>query len=252
MSAKNIHRLETRAKMSAYIAGMIIYKFDIEGTEPDLHISYDSADPESFQRIKSFIERNEKFNDTQKKHFCKCIDYLKDCDLPLDKYASTHIVNSSANGVKHYVEMINSNYHDNDSKPQRLYINYNPIFFRDDIDLYIGTTGNNNSDSPGARNTYAGNQLYRVPVPAPRSSSLLNLTTINFIAYVLLDIKYNDRNAVNKLVKAPFSSFFGIIFDCMIYSIIGNLGANMMYPYSAWILNGVLAVVNFQFFMNTK
>ena len=94
-----------------FVDAFIMYRYDLRDVNPTIRTEYDWSNKErAFEPTLEAINACQLFTNVQKDHFTKCIDFLKNCNYPLDKYRTINIAESNARKTMNHVEMVNAKY----------------------------------------------------------------------------------------------------------------------------------------------
>lgn len=107
--------------MHSHIKDCIKFNHNISMAEPLCRTSYflttnsdeTGSKKYNFDIAKKNISANTIFSKDQIDHFIICVEFFENCDVPLDKLRSIHIIGSEFDSGKHFVEIDNLAYNDN-------------------------------------------------------------------------------------------------------------------------------------------
>ena len=239
--------------MNNYIEACVMFKFDLEDMVPVVSTTYASI---PFTKARSDINASTILTNEQIDHFNNCLDFLENSTYPLNKFRSVHIVSSTFEENKHYIEMVNTE-DPNDNK-HRIFINYKPELFTNKWtqalsmipSLSLPIEINYLAESPNRKTTF------NLSTPQSKKKNsivgiLFNTSTIlNCFVYGFLYHYGQNRTTRQTLIEYPFRSSGGIIFYGLLYSIAGSLISNICPYYSNITLNSVLGYINYSMFTN--
>jgi hypothetical protein len=252
-------------------------KYEIKHLEPMLTTQFTIGDCDGpfnngiFSNVKDDIRGCKSFGKKQIIHFIEYICLLEQCDYPLYKIGSIHILSSDINDKIHFVQINNTNFFqenngiiENSANYDKLYINYKPELFDDKwskissgekIGWYLPSTYTNHTKKIMTNhNSKFSIDIVNKKISSKRSNLILTtilngLTFSNCTIYIIMYWINKNPNFTQNLIKHPFDNSLDIIISSLFYGTIGiwisNIGS---YYFPKIIINGILCWINYNLF----